>query len=158
MPKVAMDGEKRISAAFKSRINTLIEEADMTKKEFGKRAGLSNNVINLATLYGIIPSMLSLEKIADMLDIPLEYLLGTTDERLFVQSEGNITFHQRIEELMTEKEVKPSQVAHDMPFPENYFYDWKREGTVPSLEYLRAIAAYFNVSIDYLLGRTDYRD
>ena len=45
-----------------------------------------------------------------------------------------------------------------MPFPNSYFYDWQREKTLPSLEYLRAIAEYFKVSIDYLLGRTDERD
>jgi bacteriophage CI repressor helix-turn-helix domain len=47
------------------------------------------------------------------------------------------------------------QIAYKMPFPENFFYEWKRRGTIPSLENLIAIAQYFDVSIDYLLGRTD---
>ena len=34
----------------------------------------------------------------------------------------------------------------------------QRAKTLPSLEYLEAIADYFNVSIDYLLGRTDERN
>lgn len=39
-------------------------------------------------------------------------------------------------------------------FPYSYFYDWLRTGTLPSLEYLEALAEYFNVSTDYFLGRT----
>lgn len=34
----------------------------------------------------------------------------------------------------------------------------KRNGTIPSLDYLKCLAEYFNVSIDYLLGRTDYKN
>ena len=45
-----------------------------------------------------------------------------------------------------------------MPFTKNFFYEWQRAKTLPSLEYLEAIADYFKVSIDYLLGRTDERD
>ena len=44
-----------------------------------------------------------------------------------------------------------------MPFDTNLFYDWQRVKTIPSLEYLIAIARHFNVSIDYLLGRTDIK-
>lgn len=45
-----------------------------------------------------------------------------------------------------------------MPFQKNSFYEWLRTGSLPTLEYLEAIAEYFNVSLDYLLGRTDYRN
>jgi transcriptional regulator with XRE-family HTH domain len=44
-----------------------------------------------------------------------------------------------------------------MPFAYNSIYEWKRTGCLPSLEYLNALADYFKVPIDYLLGRTDDR-
>ena len=42
-----------------------------------------------------------------------------------------------------------------MPFANNSFSEWFAKGTLPSLDYLKALAEYFNVSADYLLGRTD---
>lgn len=59
---------------------------------------------------------------------------------------------------MNEKNTKYSVIAHYMPFTKNYFYEWEKSGTIPSWEYLKALAEYFKVSPDYLLGRTDYKN
>ena len=85
----------------------------------------------------------------------MEYLLGLTNETIFSPSFLKVPFHIRINELRLERGVKFSQIGKQMPFSTNLFYDWQREHTLPSLEYLLAIANYFEVSIDYLLGRTD---
>lgn len=44
-------------------------------------------------------------------------------------------------------------VAKDLGFSENAFYKWKTQS--PKAETLQQVADYFNVSVDYLLGRTD---
>ena len=44
------------------------------------------------------------------------------------------------------------QVTIDLGYSENYFYSLK-SGKQPSAEKLQEIADYFNVSVDYLLGR-----
>lgn len=41
---------------------------------------------------------------------------------------------------------KYSQIAHSMPFTKNYFYEWEKNRTIPSLEYLKCLADYFKVS------------
>ncbi len=46
------------------------------------------------------------------------------------------------------------QVTTDLGYSENYFYSLK-SGKQPSAEKLQEIADYFNVSIDYLLGREE---
>ncbi|EJV05046.1 helix-turn-helix domain-containing protein, partial [Enterococcus faecalis] len=46
------------------------------------------------------------------------------------------------------------QVTLDLGYSENYFYSLK-SGKQPSAEKLKEIAEYFNVSVDYLLGRTE---
>lgn len=157
MAKMA-EGQERLSPEFQKRLAELIEEKGCSKREFAQQVGVSKDVIIRGTMYGIVPSLQSLIKIADSLNLPLEYLLGKSDDAHFYKSETGVTFHTRIVELANEKGVKYSEIAHKMPFPNSYFYDWQREKTLPSLEYLRAIAEYFKVSIDYLLGRTDERD
>ncbi len=155
MSKIPSETSKRISTTFQKRINELIEDQDCSKYQFASSVGIGREVITRATIYGIIPSLQSLTKIADYLNISITYLLGENDTSYFYKSDNPTTFSNRLEELAAEKGVKYSQIAHKMPFAYSYFYDWLRTNTVPSLEYLEALADYFDVSIDYLLGRTD---
>ena len=80
-----------------------------------------------------------------------------TEENDFIMSNNKISFFDRFEMLLKENKLKYSEFVKSMPFTENFIYEWRREGTLPSLEYLTAIADYFKVTRDYLLGRTDYR-
>lgn len=64
-----------------------------------------------------------------------------------------MTMFARIKELTKNKDKNLKQVAFDMGFGENYFYTLKTQS--PKAETLEAIADYFDVSVDYLLGRTD---
>ena len=149
---------QRVSPEFQQRINDLIQDKDCTKYQFASSVGISKEVINRACLYGIIPSLQSLIKIADHLDVSLLYLLAKNNENDFIRSAQETTFHERLQQLAREKDQKYSEIAHAMIFPESYFHDWFRTKTLPSLDYLLSIAEYFQVSPDYLLGRTDYRN
>lgn len=155
MPKIPSDTENRISPAFQKRLLELIDEQECSKYEFASKIQVSVPVITRAAIYGIIPSLKILIKIADYLNVPLLYLLGESNERYFYKAETFVTFHERLERLTKEKETKYSKIAYQMPFSKNFFYEWQRTKTLPSLDYLRALADYFNVSMDYLLGRTD---
>lgn len=154
MPKMPQNGESRISYDFQNRLLELIDEKDCTKYEFASSIGISKETILRSTLFGIIPTTRTLIKIADGLNVSLAYLLGGKKDD-FCCSAKSATFQVRLKELSEEKHVTYSKIAHEMPFTRNYFFDWVREGTLPSLEYLMALATYFNVSMDYLLGRTD---
>ncbi|EGO8850065.1 XRE family transcriptional regulator [Enterococcus faecalis] len=64
-----------------------------------------------------------------------------------------MSLFERIKSLAkaTNKNVK--QVALELGFSENLFYKWKTSD--PKAKDLEKVAEYFNVSVDYLLGRTD---
>lgn len=111
--------------------------------------------ITRASVYGIIPTVRSLIKIADYLNVSIPYLLGESDEENFFKSDPPTTFHARLKQLTEENNTKFSSISNKMPFAKNSIYEWMRTGALPSLEYLYALANYFHVSVDYLLGRTD---
>ncbi len=157
MPKIPTEAEKRISPEFQARLSELIDELEVTKIEFARRVPVSEAVITRAVIYGIVPSLKILVRIADFLNVSLPYLLGESDDAAFYPAEPQVGFHARLDGLAKESNVKYSQIAHKMPFSKNFFYEWQRVKTLPSLDYLRALAEYFDVSVDYLLGRTDYR-
>lgn len=157
MARVPSDSKLKSSVVFKNRFIALVAEQDCTIYEFAKNAGVSKSVVTRAAIYGIIPSVKLLIKIANALNTSLTYLLGMTEIKLFEAAPAPSDFHARLNALRCEREVKVSEIGAKMPFSTNLFYEWERVGTIPSLEYLIAIAKYFEVSIDYLLGRTDDR-
>lgn len=151
------EGNIKISERFKKRIIQIIDDQDCAKKDFPKFVGVSKDVIIRATNYGIVPSLKSLIKIANKVSVSIPYLLGESDNNQFYLSEHPATFHIRLEQLATENNVKYSAISNKMPFAYNSIYEWNRTKCLPSLEYIKPIADYFEVSIDYLLGRTDDR-
>lgn len=64
---------------------------------------------------------------------------------------------QRLRELREEKEIPQFKVAQDLGSHKNTYQGYESAVRRLSLEALDKVAFYFNVSIDYLLGRTDIR-
>ena len=159
MPRVPANTEYRVSAAFRKRILAIMEDSDcFSNRAFAERTGVSLPVIARAALFGIVPTTRALTKIADALELSFSYLLGSTEKNEFIPSAAPSSFAARLEELRKERKITYGAIAQSMPFPRTYFYEWRKDNTLPSPEYLLAIASYFAVSPDYLLGRTDYRN
>ena len=64
-------------------------------------------------------------------------------------------FWQRFYNLCEQNNSKPNSVAKNLGFSTATCTHWK-DGAVPKADAVVKIADYFNVSVDYLLGRTDY--
>lgn len=67
----------------------------------------------------------------------------------------NIMFWDRFYYLCKENKSKPNPVAKELGISSGIITRWKHGNTLPTGENLIKIANYFNVSIDYLVGRTD---
>lgn len=66
-----------------------------------------------------------------------------------------MTFGQRLKILRIHKSSKLTQedVACDIGVPRATYGNWETDRSTPDFEYLIKIADYYDVSIDYLLGR-----
>lgn len=157
MARVPQETEKRISYEFRLRLLSIIAEKDITKENFAIESHVNKEIITRATVYGIIPSVRSLVKIANYLNFSIPYLLAETDDKTFYMSEHASNFKIRFEELKHEFNVKDCEILKAMSCPANSLSEWRRNDTIPSLQYLKEIASFFDVSIDYMLGRTDYK-
>lgn len=62
------------------------------------------------------------------------------------------------EKLLLEKGVKTSQVCRVTGIPQSTFSDWKKGKSSPKSDKLQKIADYFDVSIDYLTGKSEYKN
>lgn len=64
-----------------------------------------------------------------------------------------MTLLDLIKKLCKKRGISVTMLENELGFPDNTIYQWKNR--MPSVERLQVVADYFNVSIDYLLGRTD---
>ena len=67
-----------------------------------------------------------------------------------------ISFAQRLKELRTENNLTQTQLAVKLGIRQQSYARYENGEGEPSLDTLVAIAKLFNVSVDYLLGLTDY--
>lgn len=151
------DESINVSEKFKKRIIELITEEDCTNAQFAERVGISKIIISNITNYAIIPSVKSLIKIADYLNVSLEYILCKSDDNTFIKSENPSTFQVRLLQLKEEYGLKFADISNQLSFSRNSMHVWLKRENLPTLDYLFQLADYFEVTPDYLLGRTDYR-
>lgn len=61
----------------------------------------------------------------------------------------------RIKELRTAKSMSMAQISKELNIPYTTYVNYEKGKREPNSEMLIKIANYFNVTVDYLIGRTD---
>ena len=65
------------------------------------------------------------------------------------------SFSERLRELRTSKGLTMEQLAKEIESTKGTISNYENKNKKPSLDMLIKIAEYFDVSIDYLVGRTN---
>ncbi|GAB5053272.1 hypothetical protein PESHB4_19100 [Pediococcus ethanolidurans] len=65
----------------------------------------------------------------------------------------DMALFDRVKKLADSQGKSLKNIALELGFGENSLYGWKTKN--PGIDKLQAVADYFGVSTDYLLGRTD---
>lgn len=145
-----------ISVEFQTRLKELVEELDeKTKSLAAQKIGINYLTFAKAYNYGIIPRPVILMKMADCFNVSVEYLLSYTDNEYFKKSDVPITFQERFESLRKAQSLTTYELAQRLHIHRNNLLQWIKKDYIPTLDDLVIIADYFEVSLDYLLGRTD---
>ena len=148
-----------ISKEFQERLKELADElVGKTKSQKADNIGIDRTSFSSAYNYGIVSKTPTLIKIADYFNISIEFLMGLTDNENFVKSDNNKTFFERLDELRIERgKTTNNALSKDVHIHRNNIRQWYTIQCLPLIDDLIILADYFNVSIDYLLGRTDDR-
>lgn len=64
-------------------------------------------------------------------------------------------FSHLLKELRTESKMTAKELSSKIGYSTNLIYDWEKGRAEPNCETLIKLAGIFDVSVDYLLGRTD---
>lgn len=74
------------------------------------------------------------------------------------------TFGERFKKLRTEKGLKQEELINEFnkvfhfSFTKSAISQYENDKRIPEIQALSAFSDYFNVSVDYLLGKTDERN
>ncbi|WP_368664498.1 helix-turn-helix domain-containing protein [Streptococcus gallolyticus] len=65
---------------------------------------------------------------------------------------------QRLKELRKETGLTQKEIANQIHVGQNSYSNWENGNRKPTAEITSKLAEFFNVSIDYLLGKTDIKE
>lgn len=81
----------------------------------------------------------------------MSHLTIWSEERIF-----KMNLNLRLKELRVEKKLTQSQVAKELNITRANYSRYECGLRTPPLEILWQIANFYNTTVDYLIGRTDY--
>lgn len=122
-----------------------------------EECGISKNALSSMN-QGYYPRIEYLVKIADYLNVSVDFLLGrnksTPDDEVQSACDSQEVggFYDRFISLCQRNGKKPNPVAAEIGFSSAMVTKYKN-GAMPSGDILARIADYFDVSVDFLLGR-----
>ena len=64
-------------------------------------------------------------------------------------------FQERLKELRLESGVTQEQIAKLLSMSKMAVSHWERGNSEPSIEQLKILAGFFDVTVDYLIGYSD---
>ena len=67
-------------------------------------------------------------------------------------------FADRLKQLRSEKNMTQEQLGEILGVKKYSIYTYEKERSGPDIDGLIALADFFDVSVDYLIGRTDKRE
>ena len=77
-------------------------------------------------------------------------------DKIFTQGDDNM-FAQRLKKLRTEKQISQAELATVLNISNRTISMYEQGNSEPTIETLSKMADYFNVTTDYLIGRSDGR-
>ena len=139
---------------FTDRLKELRKTKGVTKKAMAEYLGIVERSYSRYEAGDLEPNHEKTIKLADYFDVSLDYLVGRSDTPGAVYF-TRAKFAERLEELRIKKAVTQRVVAECLGIQEDAYQMYEFDKREPGYETTIKLADYFDVSADYLLGRSD---
>ena len=126
---------------FWKRFNYLCAKKGISANAAAKELSIASGTVS-EWKKGRVPLNSTLKKIADYFDVSVDFLLG--EEKMF---------YETLLSLCKENNITPTGLALKIGCSNATAAKWKK-GSIPNGTTLQKIANYFNVSVDFLLGKS----
>ena len=138
---------------FQERLQELLNEHNLSRLALAKIIGTTSTTINGYFNNDYYPQIDIAKKMANYFNCSLNYLFGLTDA-VCQEIQNKNSFIDNLDKLLRKRKLPIAKVMRDLKMSEYNYYRWKN-GKFPKTINLIELAKYFDVSIDYLVGRSD---
>lgn len=141
------------------KIKDLAYDKDISIAALERESGLANGAIYKWDKSS--PTIDKLNKVAQFLDVSVDYLLSPDEQNIEKcndnpnDSSKQNSIVERVRILAEEKGTTLAGLERTLEFSHGSIRRW--ETSSPSIDKVDKVAKYFNVSLDYILGKTESR-
>ena len=143
---------------YKERLKEVRELKEVKQSDIAKYLGVSNKTYSAYEIeYEIIPSK-HLVKVADYLDVSIDYLFGFTNTQKYpnnILEVDKLEVGKRLSEWRKEKKITQSKLAKELNTTFSVISGYEIGRRLIATPFLYTICKKYNISADYLLGKID---
>ena len=123
-------------------------------------SGCNKTALNSWLYQRQIPSTAALIRLADYMNVSLDYMLGKSEQKYFIRSGNPEKFGRRFYSLPLPNGMTYYKIAQICGIGTSAISKWKDLKRLPDVAVLIKLADIFGCSIDFLVGRTNipYKD
>lgn len=151
-------------SVFSQTLIALRKEKNLTQYSLAEKLGFSRGLIANYEQASREPDFKVLEQIANYFDVTTDYLLGRSKKKNISQDEhiehdifmSNIS--SRLSKILEEKNMTQRKLSELVGVSEVTISRYLNGNRIPKTDIISDIANALNVSVDYLLGRTNQSD
>lgn len=144
---------------FNKKLIELRKNLKLSQYELADRLGFSRGKLANYEQGTRQPDFDTLEKIADFFGVSTDYLLGREDSQINQETGNSPTvLGKRLRSLRKEKNLSQKELAERIGVSNVVLSRYELDDRKPDFDTLEKIADFFNVTIDYLLGRSDIKN
>lgn len=133
---------------FGSQLKKLRNETGLSQAALARELSVSQQTVASWEVDRSSPSPEMLSLIADVFSVSTDYLLERTDQTVVVSN-------LRLKELRLQHGYTQKELAIKLNVAQNTLCNWENGNRTVDEPTLQKLADFFDVSVDYLLGRTD---
>ena len=143
---------------YKERLKNIRENKEILQKDIAKILDIKENTYSeYENEYKIIP-IKHLNKICNYFNVSLDYIFNFTNKQNYLSTRKEIIkelTRNRLRELRKENNLTQEKLAKIINVAKSTISDCERMSTTLATPFLYEICKKYNISADYLLGKTD---
>ncbi|MTI48256.1 MAG: helix-turn-helix transcriptional regulator [Firmicutes bacterium] len=148
------DEMKEISFCFGDRLRELRIKSNLTQSQLGEKLNLSKANISKYEAGTIEPNIDIIIFLSNYFDVTIDYLLGKSDFYHKTEEKSNVIFSKRFKQLRNYCSLTQKEMAEILNLSPSTIGMYEQGRRVPDLYMLKEIIDNFNITADFLLGRS----
>ena len=144
----------------KIRLSNLRIDNDLKQKDIADKLGVERSTYAMWEIGKSDFPILTANELANYYKVSIDYLLGMSDIK-FETERNEIDFNlmrKRLKKLRKNKGISQLELGDKVGFSQKTYSNYEVGSRVPTTFKLMYIAKYYNVSYDYLVGRSDIKE